>query len=296
LNLFNSTGNGPVRSSGSSQFELAAPQPVRFNRIYPWPAWMESVWVDPTGVVFGWYHQEHFGVCPGSRLSVPQIGAAISYDGGNTFEDLGTILSSGDPIDCNSQNGYFAGGHGDFSVILDRTRTYFYFFFTNYAGPLEQQGVAVARMPFESRFYPEAAVTKFYMGVSTQPGIRGRVTPVLPAQVSWSSAGTNSYWGPSIHWNTHLNEYVMLLNRSCCSPGFPRKGIYASFSSDISSPESWTAPRKILNDTGWYPQVLGLGDSGTDRRAGRVAGLYIYGHSRWEIVFEKAPEPPQPAQ
>jgi hypothetical protein len=119
FHLLNSTGNGPVRSSGSDQFHLGDQQNTRINRINPWPTWMEAVWVDPSGVILGWYHQEHFGVCPGKSLSVPQIGAAISYDGGNTFQDLGAILTSGDPINCNSQNGYFAGGQGDPSVILD---------------------------------------------------------------------------------------------------------------------------------------------------------------------------------
>jgi hypothetical protein len=86
----------------------------------------------------------------------------------------------------------------------------------------------------------------------------------------------------------------MLLNHSCCSPGFPQKGIWASYSADLSNPASWSRPQKVLDDTGWYPQVIGTGAQGTDRRAGRVARLYIYGHSRWEIVFEK-PAPPAPA-
>ena len=81
FHLLNSTGNGPVRASGSDQFHLGAPEAVWINRINPWPTWMEAVWVDPAGVILGWYHQEHFGLCPGSNLSVPQIGAAISYDG-----------------------------------------------------------------------------------------------------------------------------------------------------------------------------------------------------------------------
>jgi len=48
---------------------------------------------------------------------------------------------------------------------------------------------------------------------------------------------------------------------------------------------------RILKDTGWYPQVLGIGPEGTDSLAGHVARLYIYGHSRWEIVFKKETEP-----
>ncbi len=297
FSLLNSTGNGPVRASGNDQFHLGETQRVPINRVTPWPAWMEAVWVDPSGAILGWYHQEHFGLCKGSNLSVPQIGAAISYDGGNTFTDLGAVLSSGDPINCSAQNGYFAGGEGDVSVILDRQRTYFYFFFGHYSGPLEGQGVAVARMPYWSRFDPESAVTKYYAGAWTEPGIGGRVTPIFPARASWMDADADSYWGPSVHWNTYLESFVMLLNRSCCSPGFPQTQIYASFSANLEDPASWTQPDAILDDVGWYPQVLGYGPLGTDRHAGRVARLYIYGHSRWEIVFEKPkPEAVPPEQ
>ena len=293
FHLINSVGAGPVISSGSDQLNFGVPAPVHMTHVNPWPTWIESVWVDPTGVVFGWYHQEHFGICPGTNLSAPHIGAAISYDGGLSFYDMGVILSSGDAIHCNSQNGYFAGGNGDVNVIIDREQEYFYFFFGNYAGPLESQGVVAARLPFASRWAPVGAARKYYQGEWTEPGLGGRTTPIFPAKVSWQDPNTDSFWGPSLHWNTYLTSYVMLLNRSCCSPGFPQKGIWISYSNNLSDPASWNKPRKLLDDTGWYPQVIGLGDKGTDRRAGRVARLFIYGHSRWEIVFDDSDPNPQ---
>jgi hypothetical protein len=279
LHLLNSTGDGPISSEGPNQRHLGGPEPVYLSRINPWPMWIEAVFADDSGLILAWYHQEHWGVCPGTSLAVPQIGAAISYDGGASFQDMGIVLSSGDPIDCNSQNGNFAGGEGDFE--------YFYFLFTHYSGALESQGVAIARMPFASRFAPNGAVWKFYRGGWTEPGVKGRVTPVLPAVTSWQNAATDSYWGPSLHRNTYLNSYVMLLNHSCCSPGFPQEGIYASFNPDLSDPGSWTAPARILDDTGWYPQVLGSGPDGTDTVAGRIARFYTYGHSRWQVIFTK---------
>ena len=291
LHLLNSTGNGPMRSMGADQYHLGAPSQIHINRINPWPTWMESIWVDPDGPIFGWYHQEHFGVCAGTTLSVPQIGAAVSYDGGNSFIDLGAVIVNGDPINCGSRNGYFAGGSGDLTVILDRDHQYFYFYFSNYGGNVAGQGICIARMPFASRYFPAGSVYKYFEGAWNEPGLRGRATPLFPAKVSWQSPDTDSFWGPSIHWNTHLKSWVMLLNRSCCEPGFPQKGIYASFSAEPGKPESWSKPKRILKDTGWYPQVLGIGPEGTDSLAGHVARLYIYGHSRWEIVFKKETEP-----
>ena len=286
--LFNSTGDGPIRSSGAGQFQLSNLTPAHINLIHPWPAWIEAAWIDSAGgPLFAWYHQEHWGLCAGSRLAVPQVGYAVSYDGGETFLDYGGILESGDPYDCSSQNGYIAGGYGDFSVVLDRQRKFFYFLFTNYAGPVETQGICIARMAFDSRFSPWGAVFKYYNGGWTEPGVGGRVTPIFPARVSWQQANTDSFWGPALHWNTYLQSYVMLLNRSCCSPGFPQKGIYASYSATIDDPASWTRPEKLLNDPGWYPQVLGLEPGTTDRLAGRRARLYIYGNSHLEIEFVK---------
>lgn len=291
FHLLNSTGDGPVKSDGSDQFHLGAADPAVMRRLEPWPTWMESVWPDPvSGAIFGWYHREHFGLCPGSNLSVPEIGAAMSFDGGMSWLDMGAVITQGDPIDCSAQNGYFAGGTGDVNVMIDRENQYFYFFFGVYGGPLEGQGVGVARMPFANRYGPAGSVKKWYNGAWSEPGIGGRITPIFPAKVAWQDANTDAFWGPSIHWNTYLGEYVMLLNRSCCVPGFPQKGVYISFSPDLSNPASWSKPDKILTNVWWYPQVLGTGTRGTDRQAGRVARLYVYGHSEWEIVFRKPEE------
>jgi hypothetical protein len=291
FHLLNSTGDGPRKSDGRNQFHLGEAQATFMHRVDPWPTWIESLWPDhESGAIFGWYHREHFGVCKGSNLSVPQIGATASFDGGATWIDFGAVITQGDPIDCSSQNGYFAGGTGDVSVILDRDKQFFYFFFGVYGGPLQGQGVGVARLPFASRYSQSGAVMKWYNGAWQEPGLTGRITPIFPANVAWQRPNADAFWGPALHWNTYLEQYVMLLNRSCCSPGFPQEGIYVSFGNDLSDPASWTTPDKILDDTGWYPQVIGFGH-GTDREAGRFARLYTYGHSRWEIVFDK-PAPP----
>lgn len=294
LHLINSTGGNPsILSKGDDVSHLGTPEAIKFKTTNPWPTWMEATWVDPGGAIFGWYHQEHWGVCYNSRLAVPQIGAAVSMDGGASFQDLGGVLISGDGTDCTSQNGYIAGGHGDLSVILDRDKKYFYILFTNYAGPVRHQGVGVARMAYADRWSPAGAVWKYHKGEWMEPGILGKMTAIFPAKVSWQAADTDSFWGPAIHWNTYLEQYVMLLNRSCCSPGFPEEGVYVSFNADLSKPEDWKRPKKILEDTGWYPEAIGGGANGTDTEAGRVARLFMYGHSRWEIVFKKPAEEPE---
>jgi hypothetical protein len=287
LRLFNSTSRGPIRASGPSQFALDSTQKVLMNPIYPWPYWIESVWQDPNGLVYGWYHQE-FGPCPsGNYLAVPRIGAAISYDGGETFLDMGSIITSGELPDCDARNGFTAGGIGDFSVILDQQHKYFYFLYSSYSGRLENEGICIARMPYESRLFPNGRVQKYYRGAWAEPGMQGREAAIFPATVSWQRANTNSYWGPSIHWNTYLQKYVVLLNHSCCSPGYPQDGIFITYNSDLSNPKGWSAPVRLLSDSGWYPQVIGMDSNGSDQLAGKTARLYIAGKSRWQIVFDQ---------
>jgi hypothetical protein len=292
LYIFHSTGV-PTRSHGPDQFSLANTVNVDFDSEDHKPVWFEAVYRDPDGTLFLWYHNEPGGVCESNKLTRPRIGAAISYDNGKTVRDLGIVLDSGDPVDCNAKNGFFAGGHGDFSVILDRQRRFFYFFFTNYAGALEEQGVAVARMPYDARRDPAGAVTKYYRGRWSEPGIGGHISPVFPASVSWQAANTDSHWGPSIHWNTYLRRFVILMNHACCTPGWPQVGVYASFSANLANPASWSHPIRLLeakqlhHHPGYYPQVLGLERNGTDREAGQVARLYVHGESDYEIVFRR---------
>jgi len=130
-------------------------------------------------------------------------------------------------------------------------------------------------------------VWKYYQGGWTQPGMGGTETPIFPAKVEWQKADTNSFWGPSIHWNTFLSSYVALLNHSCCTAGYPQEGIYVSFSTDLNNPASWSTPSKILNNSNWYPQVLGNGANGTDKLAGQNARFYLRGQSTWQISFTK---------
>ena len=257
--------------------------------------WIESVWRDDGGTIYGWYHHEPGGLC-GNRLTAPRIGAVVSSDGGKTFGDLGIVLQSGHEEVCDAKNVYFAGGHGDFSVMLDPERRYFYFFFTNYGGPVEEQGVAMGRMAFEDRVAPVGRVQKLYREQFSEPGLGGDVTAIFPANVPWGK-GVDSFWGPAVHWNTSIDRYVMLLNRACCSAEWPQEGIYVSFGKDLSDPSTWTAPTKIMEPSdfgfgpGYYPQVIGTGAGDSDTLAGEMPRLFVQGLSKWVVSFEAAPEP-----
>jgi len=302
LQLFHSAGEPMVSTFVAGSNELIT-QPVVIDRHDHFPMWIESVW-EYEGLLYGWYHHERMDVCPGSTLNTPQIGALVSHDGGKSFTDLGIVLSSGEPDNCAAQNGYFANGHGDFSVIADQNREYIYFLFGSYGGELANQGVAIARMPVGNLSSPSGAVWKYHQGAWNEPGLGGRVTPIFPAAVGWEQANTDSFWGPSVHWNSHVNRYVVLMNRSCCAPGWPQEGIYLTANADLANPSGWSTPRRIVPYGDWYPWVLPEGENQSNSTAGAHARLFLRQDSDYDLVFsfedlpapEPAPEPtPEPA-
>jgi hypothetical protein len=302
VRLFNSA-LGEVRIATGTSIETLGPSmPVTWTTRPAGGIWMESVLPDDNGTLYGYYHNEVLPPeCPGSDRVRPRIGAARSEDQGMTWEDLGVILESSEPSLCETTNLYDVGGVGDFSAILDRRNQFVYVFYSEYGPSLEAQGVAVARMPWAGRDQPVGALDVWSGGVwlpadesvtSTDDGETiawsyPTGTPVYPARISWHSPdGTaDAMWGPSVHWNTFLNEYVMLLDHAD-SVGFDTEGIYVAYARTLERPTEWSAPLQLLSGGGWYPQVLGLTvGSLTDRMAGQLARFYMSGTSISEIEF-----------
>jgi hypothetical protein len=303
LFVFHSAGH-TWRSAGPDLYHLnESYDPVRYDNEISGGRWIECTWRDTDGTLYGWYHNEPLGICPERRpekhLTAPRIGAARSVDNGLNWHDLGIILEApADSLYCSTENHYFAGGNGDFSVMLDPASRYLYFFISTYNRNPAEQGVSVARMLYADRDSPVGKVQKWYQGKWEEPGLGGHVTPIFPAKTDWHRKDADAFWGPSIHWNAYLNQFVILLNRAC-DANWAQEGIYITFNDDLSHPEQWSTPTKILDGKdavaipavgcGWYPQVMGIDKEKkeTDKLAGRVARLFVHGRSRWEIVFEK---------
>ena len=289
LHVFTSAGH-PYRSTGPDLFNLSRPvERVRVSTDLNFDGrrWLEATYRDDLGGLYGWYHNEPTNVCADrDELTAPRIGVMVSYNEGLDWGDLGLILDSPPgSLDCDTRNFYFAGGTGDFSVILDQEKKYFYFFISTYYGDVAEQGIAVARMAYEDRYDPRGKIRKWHNGKWKESGLGGRVTPIFPSAIDWERDDANSFWGPAIHYNTYLKEYVMLLNHAV-NRYWAQEGIYISFSRDLRDPTGWSQPQRILEGGEFYPQVIGTGSGETDRLAGRVARFFLSGASRWEIVFE----------
>jgi len=221
----------------------------------------------------------------------------VSDDNGLHWRDLGVVLEAPkDSNNCETVNNFFVGGNGDCSVILDRTGSHFYFFISTYNKDIAEQGVAIARMKFEDRDSPVGKVEKWHDGKWTEPGLGGHVSPIWPAMADWHQEKVDAFWGAAIHYNTHLDQYVILLNRAQ-DKNWAQEGIYVSFNPDLTNPLGWSKPLKILDakeleNSKWYPQVIGTDVKAreTDRLAGKTARLFVAGLSKWEIEFRRAGE------
>ena len=274
----------PVVSAGAEQSERLKTREVLLDTYVQAPLWIESTWADDDGAVYAWYHHEE-GVCP--TLSAPKIGALVSRDGGRSYEDLGIILESFDAPDCEAANGYFAGGHGDFTVLPDASREYFYFYFSNYSGPPESQGIAVARMAFADRNWPAGQVFKFYNGSWGEPGLGGARHSGASGPCRLEPSGHGRLLG-SLPALEHVPEPV----RHAHEPCLLRAGMACRRNLRIlqlrpREPAPLVNAAKLLGagEAGWYPQVIGLEPGGSDKLAGRVARLYIGSDSNHEILF-----------
>lgn len=302
----------PFRSTGKTLYGLSNPS-IK-TTIIDLPGveggkWLEATHRDPDGTLYGWYHNEPPPMCQNDQhLSSPRIGMMFSLDEGMTWQDLGIILEApADSLNCFTKNYYFAGGNGDFSVILDLDRKYFYFFFGTYHAQLEEQGISIARMAYADRNAPIGKVWKYRNGAWNEPGLGGRVTPVFQVARDWHSETPDAYWGPSIHFNTHLNEYIIVMNRAI-NPYWQQEGVYLTANDDLSNPKGWSAPDRLPIDPQMraYPQIVGVEKGETDKLVGKWGRLYLLGESKYLIEFRQSnneeeeeglpPAPPRPVR
>jgi hypothetical protein len=294
LNVLNSTG-APTLSGGK---DLNALTPTRVPRMNGAPSggwWMEAVVPDYRQVLYGYYHNEQPDVSPGISKTAPRIGAAKSFDGGRSWIDLGFVLEAPrGSTQCQTANRYFVGGVGDCSAVLDANRQWLYIFFSAYPRDIEGQGVAVARLRWSDRDAPAGRVSVWDDGVWRYPVptddgefAYDAAKPIFPTADSFHAREVDGFWGPSVHWNTFLNQFVMLLNRARDGE-FAQEGIYISTNDSLDDPTNWAAPQRLLEGGKWYPQVVGTdAGSGSDRLAGERARLFVSGVSEYEIVFQR---------
>jgi hypothetical protein len=300
----------PSVSSGSELTRLGAPTEITLLPHPGYGVWMEAVVPDDVETWYGFYHNEWPATrCGRDDRFVPRVGAARSTDRGRTWEDLGVVIQARQSATaCESTNRYVIGGVGDLSVMLDAGKNYLYIFYSQYSVRKEAQGVAVARIRWADRDRPSGRAEIWRDGIWDPDARRREVFPGLPGAArgmlewiylaasplvmpmeAWHDGDdkVDAFWGPSVHWNTAIEQYVMLLNRAK-DENYGMEGIYVSYAPRLDDPSLWSTPQKVLNGGRWYPQVVGssLG-TGTDKLAGASARFFMSGRSEWMINFSK---------
>ena len=186
--------------------------------------WFEAVVADADGRWYGFYHHERpADDCGRPDRQLPRIGAARSRNQGTTWEDLGIVIDAPPgTAACDSTNRFTLGGVGDVTAALDREGQDLYLYFSQYERDPGLQGVAVARLAWADRDAPVGKVAIWNDGA----WLPAQWTPLsddAPEVGTWTyPAGTplvrasrpfhdgqapaDVYWGPSIHWNTYLEQ------------------------------------------------------------------------------------------
>ena len=309
LFVMTSHSGEPRVASGPSVERLSQAADISLMPHPGYGVWMEAIVSDDVETWYGFYHNEWpASACGRPDRFVPRIGAARSTDRGRTWQDLGIVIQSmQSSTACTSSNRYVIGGVGDLSVMLDEDRNYLYIFYSQYQRQPEGQGVAVARLLWADRDRPTGRVSLWRNNI-WEPDARRRefvpvlggmgrrpewtypaATPLVAPTLAWHDGDdrVDAFWGPSVHWNTALDQYVMLLNRAR-DENYTQEGIYVSFAPVLDDPGLWTAPQKIFTGGKWYAQVVGSAiGTGTDKLAGASARFYMSGESEWMINFSK---------
>lgn len=303
LQVITSVDGQPSLAIGRRLGRLGPAEPVAFASHPGDGVWMESVIVDDGGTWYGFYHNEvPATVCARLDRTLPRIGAARSHDAGVTWEDLGIILEAPPGLhNCATPNAYFVGGVGDVGVLLDRRSRDLYLFFSQYSAVPAVQGVAVARLAWADRDEPVGktqvwvngiwrpaalAISEGEDGVFSSDWIYPAGSPLVPITHPWHDADplNDAFWGASVHWNTAIQRYVMLLNRTK-DEQFTQEGIYVSFAPVLDDPTAWTVPQKLKDGGSWYPQVIGIEPGGSDKQAAGLARFFVGGQSHAYIIF-----------
>ncbi len=305
LQVITSVNGQPSLAIGRRLARMGPAAPVTFASHPGDGVWMESVIADDGGTWYGFYHNEVPAVaaCDRQDRTLPRIGAARSRDAGETWEDLGILLEAPPGLyECATPNAYFVGGVGDVSVLLDRDSTDLYLFFSQYSRVPAVQGVAVARLPWADRDEPIGKVQVWVNGIWRGPDLAvSRAedggsrsdwaypagSPLVAVTHPWHDADpeNDAFWGASVHWNTAIQRYVMLLNRTK-DEQFTQEGVYVAFAPVLDDPAAWTAPQKLVDGGSWYPQVMGIeSGEGSDKQASARARFFMSGESHAFIDF-----------
>lgn len=219
---------------------------------------------------------------PQSPAAVCRIGIMKSTDGGHSWDNKGIVLQDLQPrmiLKPFNTSNTFAGGVGDPSAIASGDHLYIFYGeygfpgvydSTTYKAEEEASGqcISIARIALKDLDQPVGKAYRWDGKAFAAPG-NGIGKPVASLQIpkadgggAASSPGGGFHWGPSVSWNTYLNQWVMLMGHVT---GASWKGskIFISFNpnKDLgagNNAQQWSKPQLLLDKPDhilWYPSL-----------------------------------------
>ena len=219
---------------------------------------------------------------PSSPSAVCRIGVMKSLDGGKSWKNNGIFIEDEQPrliLKQHNTAANFAGGTGDPSAVA--SGKYLYLFYGEYGYPATYkkatystktewggQCISIARILLSDLDNPADKAKRWDgTGFNAPYNLAGK--PVRSIQIPIGAGGGPAsspkgkyFWGPSVSWNTYLNEWVMLMAKAE-GPSWRGSSIYISFNKnrDLGSgrnSQAWSVPKLLLNKPGhtlWYPSL-----------------------------------------
>ncbi|HZX59589.1 MAG TPA: hypothetical protein VFE54_12715 [Mucilaginibacter sp.] len=219
---------------------------------------------------------------PSSPSAVCRIGVMKSLDGGKSWKNNGIFIEDEQPrliLKQHNTAANFAGGTGDPSAVA--SGKYLYLFYGEYGYPgiyknatysakteWGGQCISVARILLSDLDNP-VNKAKRWDGTGFTARYNGVGKPIRSIQIPMEAGGGPAsspkgkyFWGPSVSWNTYLNEWVMLMAKAE-GPSWKGSSIYISFNKNRDlglgkNSQDWSVPKLLLNKPGhilWYPSL-----------------------------------------
>ncbi len=182
--------------------------------------------------LLAFYHgEDHTGLPTCKAVAFyASVMLATSDDDGLTLKRVGPVLQ-GTPKDGSSTS--CAQGDGDPSVIVDKTNTYLYAYYTDHCACDRGVQIGMARSPLSKNGEPGSWM-KYKDGDFTTPGLGSYdITPVIQAP----SAPKADAHGPNVVYSPTLGKYIMIYSVNAyreIAANLPpdESGIYVAYSDD----------------------------------------------------------------
>jgi len=245
------------------------------------------IYTGSSGLMLMFYHSERW---PGGngKLFWASIGLAKSTDGGDTWTDLGLIITHHTPYNPSAT---YNTEIGSGAFIIKREKDggdYFYSYFMNRLGngaDFNYANVSVARARVSDVVSAATANTapvfkKYCKGSVTGGTFRGSCAK---AQSPWGEPGLGGLSSPleaanmdaifaTVSYNSYLKKYILVGNANQANFDWPASDIIYLESKDGLK---WSGRKSVVNEENklaFYPTII---DPGPDPRV-TGPGFYVY--------------------